>query len=48
MKFSVTSVTIPDLDVPETCRLLKKLGFDGVEWRVRYTPEQAIGRTPGG
>ena len=44
MKFSVTSVTIPDLDVPETCRLLKKLGFDGVEWRVRYTPSGAKGK----
>ena len=38
MKYSVTSVILPDLDVIETCRLLQKLGYDGVEWRVRYTP----------
>ncbi len=44
MKFSVTSVAIPDLDVPETCRLLAKLGFDGVEWRVRHTPPGAVGK----
>jgi sugar phosphate isomerase/epimerase len=40
MKYSVTSVILPDLDVVETCRLLQKLGYDGVEWRVRYTPPQ--------
>ena len=44
MKYSVTSVILPDLDVVETCQLLKKLGYDGVEWRVRYTPPQT---TPG-
>ena len=43
MKFSVTSVIIPDLDVGETCQLLQRLGFDGVEWRVRYTPPNAEG-----
>jgi len=42
MKYSVTSVIMPDLDVVETCRLLQELGYDGVEWRVRYTkPEEA-------
>jgi sugar phosphate isomerase/epimerase len=43
MKFSVTSVILPDLDVAETCKLLQRLGFDGVEWRVRYTPANAQG-----
>ena len=43
MKFSVTSVVLPDLDVLETCRLLQRLGFEGVEWRVRYTPPDAKG-----
>ena len=41
MRLSVTSVILPDLDVAETCRLLKSLGYDGVEWRVRYTPPEA-------
>jgi sugar phosphate isomerase/epimerase len=36
-------VIIPDLDVLETCRLLQRLGFEGVEWRVRYTPAGAQG-----
>jgi sugar phosphate isomerase/epimerase len=44
MKYSVTSVILPDLDVVETCKLLQKLGFDGVEWRVRYTRPGAIGK----
>ena len=41
MKFSVTSVSLPDLDVRETCTLLQRLGYDGVEWRVRYTSDEA-------
>ena len=44
MKYCVTSVILPEFDVPETCALLQELGYDGVEWRVRYTPEQAIGQ----
>ncbi len=40
MKLSVTSVALPDLDLVETCTLLSELGYDGVEWRVRYTPEE--------
>lgn len=44
MKYCVTSVILPEFDVPETCTLLQALGYDGVEWRVRYTPEQAIGQ----
>ena len=44
MKYSVTSVILPDLDVVETCRLLQELGYEGVEWRVRYTPPDAIGK----
>ena len=43
MKFSVTSVILADLDVVETCRLLQRLGFEGVEWRVRTTPTSAQG-----
>lgn len=44
MKYSVTSVILPDLDVAETCALLQELGFDGVEWRVRYTKPEAAGK----
>ncbi len=44
MKYCVTSVILPEFDVPETCALLHELGYDGVEWRVRYTPEQAVGQ----
>mgnify|MGYP002682747527 CR=1 FL=1 len=38
MKYSVTSVILPDLDVVETCQLLQELGYDGVEWRVTPDP----------
>lgn len=44
MKLSVTSVSLPDLDLVETCSLLQKLGYDGVEWRVRYTGPDALGK----
>lgn len=44
MKYSVTSVILPDLDVVETCALLQELGYDGVEWRVRYTRPDAVGK----
>ena len=44
MKYSVTSVILPELDVSETCALLQELGYDGIEWRVRYTPEEAVGQ----
>ncbi|MFO7974376.1 MAG: sugar phosphate isomerase/epimerase family protein [Candidatus Hydrogenedentota bacterium] len=44
MKYSVTSVILPELDVAETCALLQELGYDGIEWRVRYTPENAVGK----
>ena len=44
MKYSVTSVMLPELDVAETCDLLQQLGYDGIEWRVRYTPENALGK----
>ncbi len=44
MKYSVTSVILPELDVSETCALLQELGYDGIEWRVRYTPEEVVGQ----
>ncbi len=36
MKYSVTSVMLPHLDLVETCALLRELGYDGLELRVRY------------
>lgn len=42
MKISVTTVMLPHLDLPQTCRLLSELGFDGIELRVRrLAPEKA-------
>jgi sugar phosphate isomerase/epimerase len=37
-------VILPDLDLVETCQLLQELGYDGVEWRVRYTPPDRVGK----
>lgn len=35
MKYSVTSVMLPEYDMEEQAKLLKGLGFDGIELRVR-------------
>jgi sugar phosphate isomerase/epimerase len=35
MKISATTVMLPEYDLVQTCQLLQRLGFDGVEWRVR-------------
>lgn len=35
MKYSVTSVCLPSLDLAGQCRLLRELGFDALELRVR-------------
>jgi len=35
LKFSVTSIMLPHLDLPQTCALLKQHGYDGLELRVR-------------
>jgi sugar phosphate isomerase/epimerase len=45
MRYSVTTVSLPDLDIAETCALLHRLGYDGVEWRVRATPPEAVGQS---
>jgi len=44
MKYSVTSVILPDLDLAETCKLLQRLGYGGLELRVRYTRPEAVGK----
>lgn len=46
MKYCVTSVMLPELDLVETCALLKRLGYDGLELRVRYytgPPDAEVG-----
>jgi sugar phosphate isomerase/epimerase len=44
IKYGVTSVILPDLDLAETCQLLQRLGYDGLELRVRYTSPEAMAR----
>ncbi len=34
MKFGVFTVSTPEYDIRETVKMLKELGYDGVEWRV--------------
>lgn len=34
MKIGVFTVSMPEYDVPATVKVLKELGYDGVEWRV--------------
>lgn len=50
MRFSATTVMIPDYDLEETARLLSDLGYDGAEWRVRRIPDSRRGEpyTPWG
>ncbi len=44
MKYSATTVLLPELGLEEQAALLQRLGFDGVEWRVRRVPEGARGQ----
>lgn len=44
MKYSVTTVMLPEYNMEETARLLGRLGFDGVEWRVRRLDEKLKGK----
>lgn len=39
MNVSATTVMVPEHDLRETAVLLKRLGFDGAEWRCRYIPD---------
>ena len=38
LNLAVTSVMLPDWTVEETCTTIKKLGYSGIEWRVRNQP----------
>lgn len=44
MKYSATSVMLPQLTMEEQAELLQRLGFDGIEWRVRRVPESQRGK----
>lgn len=46
MKLSVTTVMLPHLDLPHTCKLLSDLGFDGVELRVRRLASEKANEEP--
>ena len=34
MKIGVFTVSMPEYDIPDTIKVLKELGYDGVEWKV--------------
>ncbi len=44
MKISLTSVALPHLSLDETVDFAARLGYDGIELRVRRIPSQAIGQ----
>ena len=46
MKFGVFSVSMPECGIEESVRLLKELGYDGVEWRVAEMPEKEPENVP--
>ena len=44
MRYSATTVMMPQLGLEEQADLLQRLGFDGVEWRVRRVPADQRGK----
>jgi sugar phosphate isomerase/epimerase len=44
VRYSATSVMMPELTMEEQTALLHRLGFDGIEWRVRRVPEEQRGK----
>ncbi len=46
MKYCVTSVGMPELSLQEQAELLQRLGYDGVELRVRRTPDAQQSQPP--
>ena len=46
MKYSVFSVSTPDLKPLELIDTLKASGYDGVEWRVAELPQEVKGESP--
>ncbi len=39
-KYSVFTVMMPEYDLATAARLLREMGYDGVEWRVHNVPDQ--------
>lgn len=46
MKYGVFSVCTPEYTPEETLRLLKELGYDGIEWRVTNVPKEKPANVP--
>lgn len=44
MRYSITSVALPHLSLEETFDFVGRLGYDGVELRVRRIPPAAVGQ----
>ena len=44
MRYSATSVMLPELTLEEQAALLQRLGFDGIEWRVRRVTDSGRGK----
>ncbi len=44
MRYSATSVMMPELTLEEQAALLQRLGFDGIEWRVRRVSDEQRGK----
>jgi len=44
MRYSATTVMLPEYNMEETAELLKRTGYDGAEWRVRRIPEDQRGK----
>ena len=40
MKYSVTSVCLPAMDMAAQCNFLKRLGYDGIELRARRISDE--------
>ncbi|POP36226.1 sugar phosphate isomerase/epimerase, partial [Blautia producta] len=40
MKTGVFTVSMPEYSPKEAVRILKELGYDGVEWRVAPLPDK--------
>lgn len=46
MKLGVFTVMLPDLSPEEAAEALSEAGYDGVEWRVKQTPQEQRGDAP--
>lgn len=46
MKYGVFSVSMPEYNPEETLKILKELGYDGVEWRVTNIPKEVPENIP--